>query len=210
MALVIDRSGSMAYGVNEQTGYGNPAAAPKGWKFGQSVPPKSRWLDAVSAVHSFLELLSESRLDERVSLSTYSDMSKLDIELTNDYQSIKKSLETQSDKFSGGATNIGDGILDGIKSLASKARARPWASRVMILLTDGIHNTGTDPLYAAARAAEQDIMIFTITFSIEADIPRMEEVATVGAGSHFHAASASELASAFKAISDRLPTLLTY
>ncbi len=210
VALVIDRSGSMAFGVNEQSGNYKPAAAPSGWKFGQRVPPKSRWLDAVSAVNSFLDLLSESRLDEHVSLSTYSDKSDLDVELTNNYRSIQKSLATQSEKFRGGATNIGEGILDGIKSLASRSRARPWASRVMIVLTDGIHNIGTDPIYAAVRAADEDIMIFTITFSSEADIPRMEDVAMAGAGRHIHAASASELASAFKAISDRLPTLLTY
>ncbi len=210
VALVIDRSGSMAYGVNEIANGLTPAAAPLGWQFGQPVPPLSRWLDAVAAVDSFLQLLNKSSLNEHVSLSTYSDDYRLEVPLTTNYFDVGYALDLNSASFRGGATNIGDGILTGLQSLSNPKLARPWASRVMIVLTDGIHNTGTDPLLAANLAANEDIMIFTITFSVEADIARMQQVAAAGKGNHFHATSAAQLNSAFKEIANRLPTLITY
>lgn len=80
----------------------------------------------------------------------------------------------------------------------------------MIVLTDGIHNTGTDPLYAAQLAAEQNILIYTVTFSAEADMARMQRVAEIGAGKHYHADNASQLAAAFEEIAHSLPTLITF
>ena len=211
VALVIDRSGSMAYGVNEiASNLQPPAAAPLGWNFGQAVPPMSRWLDAVAAVDSFLQLLSKSSLNEHVSLSTYSHDFRLEVPLTANFSDLGKALAMNSAVFYGGATNVGDGILTGMNSLANKKLARPWASRVMIVLTDGIHNTGTDPITAAKIAANEDIMIFTVTFSVEADVARMQQVAEAGSGRHFHATSAAELNAAFKEIANRLPTLITY
>lgn len=51
IALIIDRSGSMAYSINEVADpYVYPANAPPGWDFGQPVPPGSRWGDTVAAV----------------------------------------------------------------------------------------------------------------------------------------------------------------
>ena len=115
-----------------------------------------------------------------------------------------------SAKFDSGATNIGDEIFAGANALGDKKLARPWATRVMIVLTDGIHNTGTDPVYAAQVAAAENIQIYTIKFSAEADIARMQQVAAAGSGKHIHAATGAELAAAFAKIAHSLPTLLTY
>lgn len=210
VAIVLDRSGSMAFGVNEVSGPNNPAAAPVGWAYGMYVPPYSRWLDAVTATNNFLQLLTESSLKERVSLTTYSHDVRLEVGLNDDYTAIQNALALNSNVFFGGATDIGDGILYGATSLGDKKLARPWASRVMIVLTDGIHNVGTDPLFAATQAAAQDIMVFTVTFSNEADQARMAQVAAAASGSHFHATSAAQLNEAFKEIANRLPTLITY
>ena len=119
-------------------------------------------------------------------------------------------MDVYSAKFNSGATNIGEGILAGATALGDKKNARPWATRVMIVLTDGIHNTGTDPLYAAQQAVAQKIQIYTVTFSVEADIARMQSVAAAGSGKHFHALNGSQLADAFEAIAHSLPTLITY
>lgn len=210
IALVLDRSGSMAFSATERTGPYNPAAAPIGWTFGQAVPPNSRWLDAVAATQSFLSLLDASRLDESVSLVSYSSDVRIESALTKDLNVIRGSLKKLSEQFNGGGTNIGDGIIGGINSLADKKNARKWASRVMIVMTDGIHNGGTDPVFAAQQAAARDIQIFTITFSSEADLDRMRQVAEAGSGEHFHATDVSQLSEAFKDIAERLPTLLTY
>ncbi len=210
IALVLDRSGSMAFAANEVAGQYNPANAPLGWTFGQHVPPKARWLDVCDSTELFLQLLESTPQQEHVSLSTYSSDSKENIQLQPNYVPIRLTLDQISQSFQGGATNIGDGILSGFKTLADKKLARSWATRVMIVLTDGQHNTGTDPVYAAQIAAASEVQIFTITFSDEADIQRMEEVASVAGGKHFHAVTAQELRDAFKRIADSLPTLITY
>jgi hypothetical protein len=210
LALVLDRSGSMAFASDEVCGNYNPAAAPPGWTYGDPVPPNARWLNAVDAVRGFLDLMEASGQDERICMSSYNDRASVDTKLSSSYAEIDNAMLAYSQKFEQGATNIGDGILAGASALGDKGHARPWASRVMIVLTDGIHNTGTDPIYAAQIAAAENILIFTITFSDEADTTRMKQVADIGAGKHFHALNHSQLVEAFDEIAHRLPNLITY
>lgn len=210
IALVLDRSGSMAFGCQEVSGNYTPFGAPLGWKFGDPVPPISRWNDAVLAVNNFLNYLQSTVHDEHVSLTTYSDTASLDQSLTDDYVLTQTQLLSFSQHFNGGSTNIGDGINWGAAALGNKSAARPWATRVMIVLTDGIWTSGIDPIIAAQTAAAQDITIYTLTFSDEADQQKMAKIAAIGRGQHFHATSGAELSNAFQTIARSLPTLLTH
>ena len=79
----------------------------------------------------------------------------------------------------------------------------------MVLLTDGIFNRGRHPKFAAQVAANQGIIIHTITFSDEAEIGAMQEVARIGGGKHFHAPDAASLNRIFREIALTLPVLLT-
>ena len=209
IALVLDRSGSMAYASNEQVSYLPPANAPSGWKFGKAVPSPSRWTDMNAAVYEFFSVLSATALPERLSLSTYASTGSVDVKLTPNYGDIEMAMQKHSAKFKGGATNIGEGMLDGLATLNDKKSSRPWASRVMIVLSDGRHNTGVDPIESAYRVADADVQIYTISFSSEADTALMEEIARIGAGKHFFAASGSELSQIFNEIAHGLPTLIT-
>ncbi|MCA9135182.1 MAG: VWA domain-containing protein [Planctomycetales bacterium] len=210
IALVLDRSGSMAYSATETASGSKPSAAPEGWSFGDPVPPHARWLDLVDAVDGFLQIMESSSHDERVSLTTYSSNAKRDLNLSNDYDAIRSNLDSYSMNFSGGSTNVGGGILDGVSALGMNAFARPWATRVMIVMTDGIHNKGTDPLYAAQQAAGENVLVYTVTFSDEADQISMQDVAAAGAGKHYHAANSEQLADVFREIARSLPTLITF
>lgn len=210
IALVMDRSGSMAFSSNEVSGAYMPSNAPPGWIFGMPVPPKSRWLDAVDAVERFIKLMEESHIEEHLSLSTYSSDMLVNVGLSENYNDIRNGMDFYTDTFIGGTTNIGGGILSGWASLSDKKTARPWASRVMIVLTDGIHNFGVDPILAAQQAAAQNVIIYTITFSSEADQARMQEIAKIGAGRHYHAATPAQLVEAFEQIAKSLPTLITF
>lgn len=210
MVLVLDRSGSMAFSSYEVAGNYQPAAAPSGWTFGDVVPPASRWLDAVGSVNNFLRYLSTTVHDERVGLVTYSNAEASDCQLDSNYFALHMALDNYSQHFQGGATNISDAILAGAKVLSQKKTARPWATRVMIVLTDGIWTAGIDPAITAELAAGQQINIYTITYANEADQVKMQQVASIGGGKHFHATNGAELTEAFKAIAERLPTLLTY
>ncbi|WP_419194233.1 VWA domain-containing protein [Novipirellula herctigrandis] len=210
ISIVLDRSGSMAYASDEISGGDPPQSAPPGWSSGDPVPPNARWLDTIAAVQEFLNIMQTSSHDERVSLCTYSTKSATDVKLTDDYASITAEMQDHSLKFDGGYTNIGAGILEGAAALSDKKLARPWASRILILMSDGIHNTGTEPIPASQQAANEKIMIFTVTFSDEAEQSKMAEVASNGGGKHYHAADSAQLAEAFRDIAKSLPTLITF
>lgn len=208
VALVIDRSGSMAYGSNEPAVYPPvPSAAPPGWYFGDPAPNPSRWREAVTAVDVFLNELTNSPVSELVALSTYNDGTYLEQTLTSDYNNIRSSLDFYTQSFTSGATNIGGGINRGIDALS--INDRPFAAKVMIVLTDGIDTVGSNPIAAAQNAFDEQIMVFTITFSSEADQSTMQNVATTGNGKHYHAANGAVLLSIFRDIARQLPILIS-
>jgi len=210
VALVLDRSGSMAYAANEPAVYPPyPAAAPPGWAFGRSVPNPSRWRDLEHGVDEFLDVLNSSPQQEAVALVTYSTSAAIDVDLTANYSTLVAALGGHTGAFNGGSTAIGLGIHDGVRALTSRGADRPWASKVIIVMTDGIHNTGEGPVSLAQNAANGGILVHTITFALEAEQPLMQSVASVGGGTHYHAASGADLRGVLRQIAQSLPTMLT-
>jgi len=210
VSLVIDRSGSMAYASDEEPDPdNNPAAAPPGWQFGDAVPPNSRWLDLVASAEAFCQYLNDSPQQEQLSLSTYSHTFSTNTKLTYTYGDVMNALGGISAGFNGGSTDIGSGILEGLAALKDPALERPYAVKVMVVLTDGRHNTGTSPEYAASQLASNGGTLFTITFSDGADQARMKSIAENCGGAHFHATDAAQLTQAFEEIAKRLPSLMT-
>jgi len=209
IALVVDRSGSMAWATNETTTppLGPPAAAPPGWAFGQPVPNPSRWVDLVAGVQVFVNELQNSACREYLALCSYNDSTSIDSLLSSSYAGVVPALNAYSAAYQMGTTATGDGIICGVNALAGGS-ARPWAAKVLLVMTDGLTNCGTDPLAAAQMAADQNIMIFTVTFSDEADQSTMAQVASIGAGKHYHANNGNDLKQVFIDISKQLPTLL--
>ena len=206
LGLVLDRSGSMAYAANEISGSTPvPALAPSGWNWGDAAPPGSRWLDLVAAVKVFTSELTGSPGLELLSLSSYSDTAITNVSLTSNYASVTAAMGM----VTMGSTNVGGGIAEGAAALTSSPGQRSGAAKVLVVLTDGIHNTGLDPLISAQAAANAGIMIFAVTFSDEADQTRMQQVAAIGNGRHYHASTAAELKIVFSDIAASLPTLLT-
>ncbi|RMF38561.1 MAG: VWA domain-containing protein [Planctomycetota bacterium] len=210
VCLVIDRSGSMAYASNETAQYPPaPKSAPPGWDFCDPAPPASRWLDLVQAVQVFDQALQDSPAVEFASLVTYADTAVIEQPLTTNYSLLENSLNKYTNSFCAGGTNIGGGILVGMNALAKNVPGRSGAIKVLLVMTDGKHNSGLDPVAAAKIAGKQNVMIFTVTFSNETDEARMKLVAKEGQGEHFHAKNGNELQDVFKKIAARLPVLLT-
>ncbi len=208
ISLVIDRSGSMAYASNEPAVYPPiPKAAPTGWAFGDVAPNPSRWRDAVAAVNVFLTEMDNSPADALIALTTYNHESILDQTLTKNYIKIRTALDLYTNRCDLGSTNIAGGIARGVE--ASMTNSRLFATKVMIVLTDGIDTTNSDPVGGAKLATANDIMIFTITFSDEADQATMKQVAAVGHGKHYHASNASALKQIFQDIARQLPILIS-
>ena len=87
--------------------------------------------------------------------------------------------------------------------------AASMTEKVMIVLTDGHHNTGTDPLAAATRAAGDGITIHTITFGWYADKVLMGQVAAITGGSTHHAPDGTALSEIFRDLALNRKTILT-
>jgi Ca-activated chloride channel homolog len=213
IALVLDRSGSMAYGDLEDSEKMAaaglpPAGAPTGWQFCDPAPPASRWRSLVDSAGVFVAALNKSPQREFVSMVTYSDAAKQDLPLSGNYGKMPAALDVYTQKYCSGFTNIHDGIVEGVNSLNSGS-SRPWAVKVVIVLTDGRRTKGADPVLAAQSAFSQGVAVYTVTYSNEADIPAMKAVAAKGGGQHFHAANGADLKKVFSTIAGKLPILLT-
>jgi Ca-activated chloride channel homolog len=213
ICLVVDRSGSMMWTLTG--GSQLPAGAPD---CGPPDPTRSRWGALNIALEAFLQELDKTAQDEHVGLVSYSSnitqcgftyhISDINSDLVSNYDTIRQVMKDLSSRPVKGSTAISAGIDDGIKVLTGK-KIRPFAVKTMIVMTDGIHNLGPEPVLSAQAAAKKDIVIHTITFSDDADIKRMEAVAAATGGRHFHAPTAAALAQIFKEIASTLPVMLT-
>jgi len=211
ICLVVDRSGSMMRGLVGRSIPGGSVCRPP-------HPTLSRWSALTQAVDGFVAELENTPQQEQCGLVSYSSQgsfcgltfttSDINTGLSMNYQPIRSEILQLSQNPVRGRTAISAGIDNGIRVLNSN-RVRPFALRTMVLLTDGIHNTGPEPILSARVAARQGIVINTVTFSDEADIVRMQAVAAATNGKHFHAPNAAALEQIFREIASTLPVLLT-
>ena len=185
VALVLDRSGSM----NSRSGSG------------------SRWDALENAVDGFLDELSRTPQDEQVAICTYSTSSRTDENLSLDYGRLRATVRRVR---LGGWTAIGMGMQSGMQTITNPLLARPLAAKTIVVMTDGNHNRGIAPETVAAQAAAQGITVHTITFSGGANKFHMQQVATNGAGRHWHADDVGALETVFREVANNLPTLLTH
>jgi Mg-chelatase subunit ChlD len=212
ICLVVDRSGSMMWNLF------NSNLPPGASDCGPPHSTLSRFGALVNAVDAFLRELDRTRQRETVGMVSYSSdttecnrtyrISTINSDLVSDYGPIRNAITTMASRPVKGRTAISAGIDDGIRVLTG-ARVRPFAVRTMVLMTDGIHNTGPEPVLSARVAAQNDIVIHTVTFSADADIRRMQDVAAATGGLHFHADDRAELVSVFRQIAATLPVMLT-
>lgn len=182
---------------------------PFGWAPGDPIFLPSRWADTCDAVELFVDYLEASSQQEKLCLSTYSSNSSTELQLTYNLNEVTSALDVTSNSFQGGATAIGTGLQEGLAALTDPNHSRSWAVRVMILMTDGIHNTGVDPESVVDTLKDNGITLFTVTFGDEADEMRMQQLAEACGGKHFNAGTASELQNVFHEIGKSLPSLLT-
>lgn len=210
ICLVVDRSGSMMWSVDGSTISGGACAKPN--------MTKSRWGGLYTAVNAFLAELDNTLQEEQCALVSYSSndyscsfyctTSDINAPLHFNYSPIRTQMNNLSNRAVKGNTAIGAGIDNGVAVLTSN-RVRPFAVKTMVVMTDGLHNSGGDPVTAAQKAAKKNITINTVTFSNEADVTRMKKVAEATGGKHFHAANSAALEAIFREIASTLPVMLT-
>ena len=161
------------------------------------------WTDLNSAVSAFLTELSATPQNELVALETFHDVGIHHHGLSSNYSQISTTL---SGITPGGMTAIGEGMQKGLLSLTSSTRL---AAKSLVVMTDGIHNTGDDPDPVAITAQAAGITVYTVTFGDGADQTLMQQVAASGGGKHWHAPTGAALIAVFQEIANSTPTLLT-
>jgi hypothetical protein len=174
--------------------------------FRNGPAPTTPWQDLVEAVDAFLDVLDDTSQEEQVSIASYSTDATLDTLLEKDFTVIRSTVDSLR---TGGWTAIGEGMQEGIEALLDSA-ARPYAAKTMVVMTDGIHNNGTAPdVIATQLMGTYNLTIHTVTFGPGADQQAMQEVAAIGGGKHYHAATGAQLVEIFEEIANNLPTILT-
>lgn len=168
--------------------------------------PMQPWQELVIAVDAFLNVLDTTVQEEQVSVASYASDASLDVWLVKNFSQIRTTVDAINP---GGNTAIGDGMQAGIQALLDSA-ARPYAAKTMVVMTDGNHNRGTDPLTVANYfATNYPLTIHTVTFGSGANQQRMQQVAAAGGGKHYHADNGEQLVAIFEEIANNLPTILT-
>jgi Ca-activated chloride channel homolog len=179
IALVLDRSGSML--------------------------ADKKFVSLLQAVDVFAAEVKNTNAEELVSLTVYNHVTTKLVPLTSDMLAIKNALAGIN---ATGATGIGSALIVGSDSLEKDPLQRPLAQKTIVLMTDGIHNTGIGPLQASQIAVDRNQVVHTISFGSDADQILMKKVAEKTGGRHFHASNATQLKDVFRAIALEIPVTL--
>lgn len=142
------------------------------------------------------------RLQDNVGVVLFGDFAFIATPVTYEKEIITEMIGYLNHGMAGQNTAIGEGIAMGVRALRdSKAK-----SKVIILLTDGEHNSGSiSPKEAVAMAHKEHIKLYTIGIGEkgEFDNALLEQLANEGSGKYFTATNQKEL----KAIYDEIDTL---
>ena len=159
----------------------------------------------LTAVKDAVQVLVDSTgAVDYASLETFGSTSRHEVDLSGNRQAVADTLYGRQANHWDNSTNIGDGLGEALTELTGP-RARNHVRKVIVLMSDGAHNTGSDPLPIATAAAEQGVTIYTVSVGYGVDRPLMQEIAEIGKGREFYAAGtpetySSQLRSIFKKI----------
>lgn len=139
------------------------------------------------------------RLEDNVGVVLFGDFAFIATPVTYEKEIVSEMIGYLSHGMAGQNTAIGEGVAMGVRALRdSKAR-----SKVIILLTDGEHNSGAiSPKEAVAMVQKAGIKLYTIGIGPkgEFDNALLEQLARDGGGKYFAAADAKELQSVYDEI----------
>jgi Ca-activated chloride channel family protein len=193
--LVVDTSGSMK-------------AMDLTWK----GVAKDRWFVTQEVLKSFLE----KRYDDALGLISFGSSPVMVSPLTLDHDLILDGLKNCFIGMSGEETALGDALALAVGRFEKDAH-----SKVIILLTDGVSNTGkVSPKQAAKAAAALGIKVYTIGIGSHKPVPiptplglqevtmpwdeeGLKHIAAETGGAYFHAETGSGLKDIYDSI-DRL------
>ena len=146
--LVIDRSGSMAGNKLTEAQFGAD------W-----------WAD-------------NARIDDRLGVVSFADVASTDFGLTPITSDADRTAAQGAiaGLAAGGNTSIGGGLREALNNiLAAGARA---ATQVMVLLTDGEHNSGEDPSTVLPDLVDNGVRVYTVGIGPSVNTTLLQSIAT--------------------------------
>ncbi len=181
---------------------------------------KGKHVDRLDVIKKVAGEFIDHRMGDRLGLVLFGTRAYLQTPLTFDRKTVQAMLQDASVGLAGPQTAIGDAIGLAVKRLDEV----PKGSRVMVLLTDGVSNTGImSPMQAAKIATQSGIKIYTIGMgsnhlvvpglfgpqtidpSQDLDIKTLQSIAKITGGSFFRAKDTRALQSAYKNIDKMEP-----
>jgi len=200
LMLAVDLSGSMQF---------------------QDFEIKGKYTDRLTALKLIAGDFIERRKGDRIGLILFGSNAYLQTPLTFDTVTVKQFLMEAEVGLAGKETAIGDAIGLAVKQL----RDTPQASRVLILLTDGVNNAGElTPEKAAEIASRSNLKIHTVAIgaksmvvqtvfgpqmmnpSSDIDEKALKAVAEITGGKYFRAYNTQELVHIYQEIDQLEPT----
>jgi Ca-activated chloride channel family protein len=160
------------------------------------------------------------RKADRIGLVTFAGEALTQVPVTLDYPVLIQSIRSVEI----GALEDGTAIGSGLAIAVARLRKVPGASKVILLLTDGVNNRGLiDPRTAAETAAAFGIKVYTVgigsqgearmptrrdaagtlryeTMPVEIDEPLLQDIAQRTGGQYFRAKDSQALAAIFQQV----------
>jgi Ca-activated chloride channel family protein len=185
LVLLLDTSGSMAErGFNEKD------------------TSQTKYDISVSLAKDFIT----KRYDDNVGLVVFGSFAFSASPLTYDLKALNEMFHLMTDVgIAGTSTAIGDALMQGLSTLKS-GEAK---SKVLILLTDGVHNAGkASPREAVTAAQEKGVKVYTIGIGKKEnyDATILIQIAKDSGGKSFFAQNAEELESIYEEIGKLEPS----
>jgi Ca-activated chloride channel family protein len=228
--FVFDRSGSMCFdftgtdwsfpaGSWGHGGYWGPPTAnrrpPPDWSPSNhpyNYPPQSansRWASLNNGANIFLSAAAAAPVENRIAMVTFESSSSTDTSspyFLTSYSPITNKLNYYGSHQMNGGTNIYSGLQRAINLFASTDDGTPW-NKVIILFSDGEWNEGSDPLNLISQANNAGITIHTV--GLLTNNTTMQQLAIQTGGKHFYVTTGDDLESAFRALAQTIPVILT-
>ncbi|MBN2817218.1 MAG: VWA domain-containing protein [Campylobacterales bacterium] len=142
-----------------------------------------------------------NREEDNIGVVVYGDFAFIASPITYEKEILSDMLEYLTQGLAGQNTAIGEAIAMSVRAF-EKSKAK---SKLVILLSDGEHNSGAiSPKDALVMAQEQNIKIYTIGIGKagEADGALLEKIAKESGGEYYYALSAKELQEVYAKIDD--------
>ena len=126
--------------------------------------PRNRFTVAKELIAEFIR----RRTDDRIGIVTFGSRAATRVPITYDRRIAEAILDRAEIGEHGNGTAIGHALATAVNRLrTSKTR-----SRVIILVTDGVNNSGSiEPLVAAELAARSGVKVYTIGVGSEGPVP---------------------------------------